>query len=839
MADFRIRVIIDPTGSQRGGRQVERQLNRIGNSADRVRNLIAGAFAFAGLSIGIRGLVELADTFTNIQNRLRTVTDGTQELALVTDELFEISNRTRSSFEATAEVYARVGLATRELGISQGQTLAFTESLNQAVILSGASAQEAQAGLIQLSQGLASGALRGDELRSVLEQLPVVADVIAESMGITRGALREMGAEGAITADIVLNAFAEAREELAERFGETIPTISQSLQVLRNNAIGLVGAFDSASGVSQALSRAILFLSENLETVIRAVGALAIALGIQFAARAVPAAIAGLAKLAIAIALNPIGAIATAIVLATGALIAFGDQLSLTGTGAATALDFMIVAFFRLWDAIQIGVNFVVGLFTGFQNTIDDFTFMDFVNAGARAVDALIGVFTGGFDAVKAIWDDFPRVIGDIIISGLNFVLRNVERFINGIIQALNRIPGVAITTLDGVIPQLENPFEGAAANVGRAATEGFARGFDQALAQNLVADIATEAEERAQARVAQEAEELAALEAARAGLGVAPAGAAGGAADTAFQDLLANLELENELLQLNTTERERRQALLAFEADLERELTEAERAQVEALILHNEELQRQSDLFDAIRGPAQEMEADLRALEALYESGKIELEEYNEVLNELRLQALEFETTAGAGLERFFRTVAAEAQTSADFIEDSLGAVFDNLTSTLEEFANTGKFSFTDFTNSILRDLNRLAAQGVSDQIAGIFGSIFGGGGGGGGGAGFGNIFGSIVSGIGGLFGFANGGSFDIGGRGGVDNNVMSINGKPIARVSRGETVDISPNGGGGRPIQVIMNIQTPDADSFQRSQDQILARVQAQLSRAGRRNA
>jgi tape measure domain-containing protein len=135
-------------------------------------------------------------------------------------------------------------LAGKDLGITQKELTQFTESLNQAIILSGASAVEAQAGLIQFSQGIASGALRGDELRSVLEQLPVVADILAKELNVTRGELRELGAQGAITSDIILKAFANARVELSERFARTVPTISQSFQVLRNAVVKTFGEFD-------------------------------------------------------------------------------------------------------------------------------------------------------------------------------------------------------------------------------------------------------------------------------------------------------------------------------------------------------------------------------------------------------------------------------------------------------------------------------------------------------------------------------------------------------------------------------------------------------------------
>ena len=263
--------------TERGSRVVRRNIESIGDGAQRAQSgvsLLTRALGALGGALAIREVTRLADSYVNLQNRLRLVTGGSNELRRATNELLAISNRTRSSFVATGEVYARTALATRELGLSQRETLQFTESLNQAVVLSGASAQEAQAGLIQLSQGLASGALRGDELRSVLEQLPLVADVIARSLNVTRGELRELGSQGLISAEVVTRAFREAREELAERFANTIPTISQAMQILTNNTTALLGQFTEAGGIFAALSQAIFtlaggvnLLSQNLDTV--------------------------------------------------------------------------------------------------------------------------------------------------------------------------------------------------------------------------------------------------------------------------------------------------------------------------------------------------------------------------------------------------------------------------------------------------------------------------------------------------------------------------------------------------------------------------------------------
>jgi len=265
---------IDIIVRENGARVVKRNLEEIGAVAERsvrgLRLLQNALFVLGGAGL-LAGLTRMLDTLTNFENRLVLVTKSTQELNAVQEELFNISNRTRSNFESTAEIYTRVALAVRELGLSQKDTLNFTETLNQATILSGASGREASAALIQLSQGLASGRLNGDELRSVLEQLPFVADVIAKQLGVTRGELRKLGSDGKITTDIIINAFRNAREEIAGKFAQTVPTISQAFSVLRTEALRLLDAFDDSTGASEAVARAIIALSNSLNVLVGAV----------------------------------------------------------------------------------------------------------------------------------------------------------------------------------------------------------------------------------------------------------------------------------------------------------------------------------------------------------------------------------------------------------------------------------------------------------------------------------------------------------------------------------------------------------------------------------------
>lgn len=252
-----IQIVIREDGSRVVTRNIQNMTTATG-PAERGLGLLKKAIAglVAGATLGL--LKQFADAFTTIQNRLRLTTTDQANLNAVFKELQDISSRTRSSLQGNAELYSRISLATKDLGTSQKEVLQFTESLNKAVKISGATAIEADAAIIQLSQGLASGALRGDELRSVLEQLPAVADVIAKSLGVTRGQLRKMGEDGKITAEVVLKAFREARGELDEKFKKTLPTIGEGFVLLKNQVIETVGRLDQATGASAVLGGAFL-----------------------------------------------------------------------------------------------------------------------------------------------------------------------------------------------------------------------------------------------------------------------------------------------------------------------------------------------------------------------------------------------------------------------------------------------------------------------------------------------------------------------------------------------------------------------------------------------------
>jgi len=271
MPDYNIQVKLDPRNAVTNARVVERSINRIDNAANKLRNTLTEALKLAGIGFALNELAQLADAYTNIQNRIKIVTDSQEELVQVTEDLFDIAQRTRGSFESSVQLYAKLETSTQSLGISQEELLRVTESVNQAVALSGSTAAASEAGLIQFAQGLSLGRFQAEELNSVLEQIPVVADVIAKELGVARGELKNLTQEGVITAETVLRAFQNSREELEEQFSRTIPTLSQAFAVLRNSFIKLVGDFEDSAGITQTLARSIIALAENIETLTKVI----------------------------------------------------------------------------------------------------------------------------------------------------------------------------------------------------------------------------------------------------------------------------------------------------------------------------------------------------------------------------------------------------------------------------------------------------------------------------------------------------------------------------------------------------------------------------------------
>ncbi|MGQ4879818.1 tape measure protein [Billgrantia sp. LNSP4103-1] len=285
----RLEIVIDSTSGERRLKSLNYQLGATEKSGDRLTRAtggvndelrrmrtvtLAATGALGGLAgvMSAREVIRYADTWQNVTNQLRQVTDSTTELESIQAQLLETANETRSGFDSTANLYARLARSTTELDLSQRDLLGITRTINQSFATSGATATEASAAITQLSQGLASGALRGDEFNSVAEQAPDIMRAIAASLGLTIGELRDFAAEGGITAEIVVNALREASDEIGGRFADSVATFGQKAEVANNNLMAWIGTSNEVNGVVGKLGDGLVTLSENLDGIVTLAG---------------------------------------------------------------------------------------------------------------------------------------------------------------------------------------------------------------------------------------------------------------------------------------------------------------------------------------------------------------------------------------------------------------------------------------------------------------------------------------------------------------------------------------------------------------------------------------
>jgi tape measure domain-containing protein len=251
-----------------GAEQADKSIAGIGKSADNSQKAVVAMQRILGTLVTaatIKKIIDYGDAWVTINNRIRLVTSSQNELKAVTQALLDVSNRTRTDMKTTAELYQRMASNAKGLGLSQRDLIGVTETIGQTLAISGASAESANAALVQLSQGIAANALRGQELNSVMEQTPRLAQAIADGLGIELGALRKIAAEGKISAEEVINALQSQAAKVNEEFAKITPTVAQAMTVANNQMTMFVGELMDASSGTEFLANAIIDLSMALD----------------------------------------------------------------------------------------------------------------------------------------------------------------------------------------------------------------------------------------------------------------------------------------------------------------------------------------------------------------------------------------------------------------------------------------------------------------------------------------------------------------------------------------------------------------------------------------------
>ncbi|WP_423236896.1 tape measure protein [Citrobacter portucalensis] len=225
---------------------------------------LSGIATSLAAALSVQQVSEYADAWATVNNKLANSLRPSEQLVDVTQRVFDITQQTRGSLDATASLYARLERATREYGTSAQDLTKLTTIINQGFVVSGATAQEAENAIIQLSQGLASGALRGEEFNSVNEQGNRLIVALAESMGVGIGQMRQMAAAGKLTTDVVVNGLLSQGVTIGNEFANTTTTISQALQVAGNNITKFFGENSTVKTGTAIFNDAVISVSENI-----------------------------------------------------------------------------------------------------------------------------------------------------------------------------------------------------------------------------------------------------------------------------------------------------------------------------------------------------------------------------------------------------------------------------------------------------------------------------------------------------------------------------------------------------------------------------------------------
>lgn len=243
---------------------------RASSSVERLRGVLLSTSALLGgfsTAFALKGLQEYSDTYRSITNQVRASIGENENLSSVQEKIFQIAQKTRTEYESTAKLFARLTTNATKLGIPLKDTLRVTETIQKAFVLGGSTPTEAAQSSLQLSQGFSSNALSGDELKSVLEN-NALSNLLANSIADgDKGALRKMAEERKLTVGVLVRAFNEQKDEIDRLFANSDQTVGQAFQRIDNALLKYVGTNESVqAGMSSTIVLANA-LADNIDTV--------------------------------------------------------------------------------------------------------------------------------------------------------------------------------------------------------------------------------------------------------------------------------------------------------------------------------------------------------------------------------------------------------------------------------------------------------------------------------------------------------------------------------------------------------------------------------------------
>ncbi|HFK6761645.1 tape measure protein [Klebsiella pneumoniae] len=252
-------------------------------SMERTMSNLSGVAKGLLAALSVQQVASYADAWTELNNKVANSVRTGETQAEVMQRIFDVSQATQSSLNGTATLYARLERGTRTYNTSAEDLTRLTTIINQGFAVSGATAQEAENAIIQLSQGIASGVLRGEEFNSVSEQGSRLMVALADSMGVSIGQLRAMAAQGQLTTDVVVKGLLSQGDAIGKEFANTTVSIAKGLQVAGNNVTKFFGENSTVKSFAAGFRDSVITISENLETLGTALIGAAAIMGGRFA----------------------------------------------------------------------------------------------------------------------------------------------------------------------------------------------------------------------------------------------------------------------------------------------------------------------------------------------------------------------------------------------------------------------------------------------------------------------------------------------------------------------------------------------------------------------------
>lgn len=412
------------------------KLNKTGASSSFFSSSL-GKLAGTVLTVttALKGM-QLSDELTNTSARLNLINDGLQTQAELQEKIYAAATRSRGVYTDMADAVAKLGLNAGDSFSSNDELIAFTELIQKSFKVGGASATEQSSALLQLTQAMGSGKLQGDEFRSITENAPMIADAIAKYVGVSKGELKELSSDGAITADIIKNAMFNASNDINAQFKKMPMTFSDIWNKLKN---GLLSAF---TPISDAFSN--MINSERFMSVINM-----IIIGVNI----LGSALGGLLDL-----------IVSGWDLISPFIIAFATVWLVQITAKLWGMVAPILVQAAAWALAHAPIIMLIALIVMIAQTLAS------LGVTFEAVFSFIGGLFGAFFALVGnylitLWNlfaDFANFIGNVFSNPVAAVqtlfydmavtvLGLIESLAQGIEDLLNKIPGVTVSIVGGI----------------------------------------------------------------------------------------------------------------------------------------------------------------------------------------------------------------------------------------------------------------------------------------------------------------------------------------------------------------------------------------------------